>query len=281
MTQPSPFRRALAALLLAAAAAATAPPVLRAQAVPADSVLRGFQKIGDYVLVVNGKEDKGAEIYQNDRLPAYLILGTALPSPVLLTPRAGTVETVQLMKVVKQKDGTVDLLADATLAPQGKFTLEGANVSFSSEGRKASLAPRPPILGLRRGADLKSYSPDYARSAQVYAPNAATIAALKKVAQPATVRVFFGSWCPHCKQIVPQILKIEDQLGGSKIRFEYYGLPHDFKDPEVKRLSIKSVPTAVVYVNGRVTGRLEGNDWNTPEASLSRVLSGGRPAAGK
>jgi thiol-disulfide isomerase/thioredoxin len=279
MTQPSPFRRALAALLLAAAAA-TAAPALRAQ-VPSDAVLRGFQKIGDYMLVVNGKEDKGGEIYQNDRIPAYLILGTALPSPVLLTPRAGTVETVQQMKVVKQKDGTVDLLADATLAPQGKFQMQDQNVVFTSEGRKVSLTPKPPLLGLKRSADLKSYSPDYVRTAQVYAPNAATIAALRKVEQPATVRVFFGSWCPHCKQIVPQILKIEDQLGGSKIRFEYYGLPRDFKDPEVKRLSIKAVPTAVVYVNGRVAGRLEGNDWNTPEASLSRVLGGGRPATGK
>jgi thiol-disulfide isomerase/thioredoxin len=282
MTQPSPFRRAMATLLLAAAATTIAAPAVRAQIVPSDSVLRGFQKIGDYMLVVNGKEDKGAEIYQNNSLPAYLILGTALPSPVLLTPRAGTVETVQLMKVVKQKDGTVDLLADATLAPQGKFQLQDQNVVFTSEGRKASLTPKPPILGLKRSADLKSYSPDYVRTAQQYSPNAATIAALRKQAQPATVRVFFGSWCPHCKQHVPQILKIEDQLGGSKIRFEYYGLPHDFKDPEVKRLKIKAVPTAIVYVNGREAGRLEGNDWNAaPEASLSRVLSGGRPATGK
>lgn len=282
MTQPSPFRRALTALLLAAAAAATVTPVLRAQAVPSDAVLRGFQKIGDYMLMVNGKADKGGEIYQNDRIPAYLILGSTLPSPVLLTPRAGTVETVQLMKVVKQKDGSVDLLADATLAPQGKFQMQDQNVVFTSEGRKVSLTPKPPILGLRRGADLKSYSPEYARSAQVYAPNAGMIAALKKVAQPATVRVFFGSWCPHCKQIVPQVLKVEDQLGGSKIRFEYYGLPRDFKDPEVKRLNIKSVPTAVIYVNGRVAGRVEGNDWNAaPEASLSRLLGGGKPAAGK
>jgi hypothetical protein len=50
----------------------------------------------------------------------------------------------------------------------------------------------------------------------------------------------------------------------------------------VKRLKIKAVPTAIVYVNGREAGRLEGNDWNTaPEATLSRVLGGGRPATGK
>jgi thiol-disulfide isomerase/thioredoxin len=274
MTQTRHSLRRVTVLLVAAAAAVVGAWPAHAQAVPSDSVLRGFQKIGDYLLIVNGKEDKGAEIYQNDRIPAYLIFATALPSPVLLTPRAGTVETVNIMKVAKQKDGSVDLLADAALAPQGRFELDGEKVVFISEGKKASLEPKPPLLGLKRNADLKSYSPDYARSAQAYSPNQATIATLKKQKEPVTVRVFFGSWCPHCRQHVPMILKVEDQLAGSKIHFEYYGLPRDFKDPEAKRLNIKGVPTALIYVNGLQTGRLEGNDWNAPEVSLSKLLGG-------
>jgi thiol-disulfide isomerase/thioredoxin len=274
MTQTRSSLRRLTALLLVTAAAGAWPA--RAQAVPSDSVLRGFQKIGDYLLIVNGREDQGAEIYQNDRIPAYLILAPALPSPVLLTPRAGTVETVNIMKVAKQKDGSVDLLADAALAQQGRFEIDGEKVVFTSEGKQASLAPKPPLLGLKKNGELKSYSPDYARTAQAYNPNPAMIATLKKLKQPVTVRVFFGSWCPHCRQHVPMMLKVEDQLNGSKIRFEYYGLPHDFKDPEAKRLNIKGVPTALVYVNGLQTGRLEGNDWNAPEVSLSKLL-GGQP----
>jgi thiol-disulfide isomerase/thioredoxin len=268
----STFRRTLAALLLAAAAAVPAALPARAQAVPSDAVMRGFQRTGDYVLLVNGQEDKGAEIYQNDKIPAYLILPTALPSPVLLTPRAGSVETVNLMKVAKQKDGTVDLLADAVLAPQGKFQILGEKVAFTSEGKAASLSPNPPLLGLKKNAELKAHNPVYARTAQSYTPNPAAIAALKEEAQPVTVRVFFGSWCPHCRQHVPLLLKVEDQLGASKIHFEYYGLPRDFKDPEAKRMKITGVPTAVVYVNGRETGRMQTNDWAAPEVSLSRVL---------
>jgi thiol-disulfide isomerase/thioredoxin len=269
----------LAILLLAAAAAVPA----HGQAVPSDAVLRGFLRIGDYVLVVNGKEDKGAEIYQNDKLPAYLILASSLPSPVLLTPRAGKVETVQLMKVVKQKDGSVDLLADAALAPQGKFQIEGEKVSFTSEGKQVSLNPNPPLLGLKKNADLKAHNPEYARTAQSYNPNPAAIAALKKEAQPVTVRVFFGSWCPHCRQHVPLILKVEDLLGPSKIHFEYYGLPHDDfnKDAEARRLKIRSVPTGVVYVNGQETGRLQANDWTAPETSLSKLLGVAQPGAAK
>jgi thiol-disulfide isomerase/thioredoxin len=274
---PSSLRRATAALLLAAASlAGTLALPLQAQAVPSDAVLKGFQRIGDYVLIVNGKEDKGAEIYKNDNVPAYLILPTALPSPVLLTPAGGlAVETVNLMKVAKQKDGTVDLLADATLAPQGKFQIQGEKVLFTSEGKQVVMSPNPPLLGLKRNADLKAHSPEYARTAQTYAPNPAKIAALKKEAQPVTVRVFFGSWCPHCRQHVPLLLKVEDQLAGSKIRFEYYGLPRDFNDAEAKRMVIKSVPTAIIYMNGRQVGRMEGNDWVTPEVSLSKLLGVG------
>jgi thiol-disulfide isomerase/thioredoxin len=274
---PSSFRHTLAILLLAAAAAVPA----HGQAVPSDAVLRGFQRIGDYVLLVNGKEDKGAEIYQNSKIPAYLILASALPSPVLMTPRAGTVETVNLMKVAKQKDGSVDLLADASLAPQGKFQIEGEKVAFTSEGKQVTLNPNPPLLGLKKNADLKAHNPEYARTAQSYNPNPAVVAALKKEAQPVTVRVFFGSWCPHCRQHVPLLLKVEDQLGASKIHFEYYGLPRDFKDPEAQRMKIKGVPTAVIYVNGRETGRMEGNDWAAPEASLSKLLGVAPQSAAK
>jgi len=258
----SSLRRAVTALLLLAAAM---------PAVPA-AAQTGFKRIGDYVLIVNGQEDKGAEIYQNDSLPAYLILPTVLPSPVLLTPRAGTVQTVNLMKVAKQQDGTASLLPNATLAQQGRFEIQDGKVIFSSEGKKVAMSPNPPLLGLKKNADLKAHSPEYARSAQSYTPNPAVMQALKKEREPVTVRTFFGSWCPHCKEHVPLLLKVEDQLGGSKIRFEYYGMPRDFKDAEAQRLKITGVPTAIVYVNGRQVGRMESQDWVAPEVSLSKLL---------
>ena len=81
----------------------------RAQGIPSDSVLKGFQPSGDYVLIVNGKPVPAAEIYQNDQVPAILVLSSTLPSPVLLTPRAGSVETVHIMKVAKQKGMEVEI----------------------------------------------------------------------------------------------------------------------------------------------------------------------------
>lgn len=274
----STFQAALAILLLAL------PAAVGAQGVPSDGVLRGFQSSGDYTLVVNGKP-VSAEIFQN-RLPAFLILSSSLPSPVLLTPRAGSVETVHIMKVAKKPDGTVDLLADAVLAPIGQFQMVGENVTFNYEGRKVSLNPKPPLTGLRKGAELKAHSPEYVRTAQGYAPNGPALESLKKETRPVTVRVVFGSWCPHCRQHVPYILRVEDELKASKssVKFEYMGLPRPpeaWQNPEVKKLNVKGVPTGIVYVNGREAGRIEGKGWDTPEVLLNKIVNSQAAKKGK
>jgi len=271
----------LAALAIALLAV---PTVSRAQGVPSDSVLRGFQPTGDYALLVDGIPVPKAEIYQNDKIPAILVLTSALSSPVLLTPRAGSVETVNIMKVAKQKDGSVDLLADAVLAPLGQFQMAGDNVKFAYEGRKVSLNPKPPLTGLHKGEELKVHSPEYARGASNYQPDGAAIAALKREPNPVTVRVFFGSWCPHCRQHVPSMLKVEDQLKGSKVKFEYFGLPRPpdaWQDPEAKKQKVGGVPTGIVYMNGKEVGRITGTGWEAPEVLLNKIVNGAPAKGGK
>ncbi len=265
------MRSAIVAVLAAASLAAAG----RAQG--ADDALRGFQPTSDYILVVNGSPVPAAEIYKNDQAPAILILTSALPSPVLMTPRAGNVETVNLMKVAKQKDGTVDLLAGAVLAPVGPFQLEGSNPTFTYQGKKVSLTPRPALKGLHKGADLLANIPEYVHNSQGYKPNPAAVAALKADRKPVTVHVVFGSWCPHCRQHVPLMLRVENEVRNPNIKFEYYGIdnpPDGWKDPEVKRLGVKGIPTAIVYINGVQAGRIEGEAWSSPEVALSKVISG-------
>ena len=272
-----PFRQT-AGLLIALAVFAALPA--RGQATPSDSVLRGFQATGEYVLLVNGQADLGSEVFVNRSLPAYLILPTTL-SPILITPGAGTVATVPKAKIVRQKDGTVDLLADAVTKPQGKLVIGDGRVDFTTEGKKASLGPKPPLIGLKKSAELKKHTPEYVQGAKAYTPNPTSLAKLKSQAAPVRVVVFFGSWCPHCKEMLPHLLRVEDEIRGSKIQFDYRGISRDFKDPEVQRLKVSEVPTAVVYdSNGREIGRLTRNDWAAPEVALS-VMLGGAGKTGK
>ncbi len=277
----TPAIPAVATLMIALLAVAS---IAGAQGgVPSDSVLRGFQPIGEYVLIVNGKPVSG-DIYQNEKLPAILVMSSSLPAPILLTPRAGSVESVHIMKVAKQPDGSVDLLADAVLAPIGKFQMSGENVTFSYQGKNVSLNPKPPLVGRHPGQVLKTHNPLYVRTANTYKPNGAAIASLKKSARPVTVRVYFGSWCPHCRQHVPYILKVEEQLKGSQVKFEYVGLkrpPEGWNDPEVKKLNVKGVPTGIVYVEGKEVGRITNDAWNAPEIQLNKIVAGQAASKGK
>ena len=265
--------------------ALTLPALAQApQAAPAvDAVFKDFARTGEYLLMVNGKPAPAYEIYKNNSLPAYLIVSPALPSAVLLTPRTMAVETLPGAKVVRQKDGTVGLAADADLKPQGQFKLEGDRVVFTADGRKGSLGPNPPLLGLRGAPALKNHSPEYITTAKGYKPNAQIVAALKKTAKPVRVRVFFGSWCPHCREHLPYLMRIEDELkgSGSKIQFEYYGLPQRFSnDPEAKKYGVDGVPTGIVFVDGKEIGRISRGDWESPETRLNSILNG-RTAAGR
>ncbi len=273
-------RSALSAAALALALLAAVAPAVQSQGVPSDSVLRGFQPMGDYLLIVNGKPVAG-EIYQSE-MPAVLVISSSMASPILLTPRAGTVQTVPIMKIAKQKDGSVDLLADAVLGTVGPFQQSGDNVSFNYQGKSVSLNPKPPLVGRHASQALTTHNPSYARTASTYKPNGAAMASLKK-AKPAVVRVYFGSWCPHCRQHVPFMLKIEEQLKGSQVKFEYFGLkkpPEGWNDPEIKKLNVRGVPTGIVYMGGKEVGRITGEGWDAPELQLNRILYGQKAAKG-
>lgn len=252
-----------------------------------NGALVGFQNHGDYMLSVDGKPVPAAEIYKNEKVPAILVLTSALPTPVLLTPRAGTVEKINVMKVAKQPDGTVNLLPSPTVGMIGSFKTQGENVNFTYDNRKAVLSVKPPLIGLHPAADLKGYSPEYVRIAKTYKPNTLALADLKKQAQPVTVRVIFGSWCPHCRAHLPYLLRVEDELKGSKVKFEYFGLPRPpqaWEHPEVKRLGVNGVPTGIVYVGGKEIGRIMGDAWATPEVILNRIVQSDKTkkaAAGK
>ena len=235
-----------------------------------------FEPVGDFLLVVDGTELPKAETFRASSTAQILILSSALPSPVLLSPGTSAVETLQLMKVAKQPSGLINLFEGATLARQGSFRLQGEDVVFTADGRAAVLKPRPSLLKNQTAAALLAYSPAYVRYAKAYQPEAATLKALRGARkEPVKVQVFFGSWCPHCTVHLPRLLKVQELLAGGPIQFEYYGLPRfpEFKnDPEAKRLGLNGVPTGVVWVGGREAGRITGGGWSNPEVALKDIL---------
>lgn len=243
--------------------------------VPADEVFQGFQPSGDYIFELGGKDVGGAEVYHSERAVAYLITAPSLRSPLLVSPRTGAVESVSLMKVSKRADGAIDLLADASFQRVDAFKLEGESVVFTVNGQPAKLKPRPWLLGLHDAATVKGSNPDYARKAAAYQPNAAAVAALRAEQRAVKVRVYFGSWCPFCKDHVPYLLRVAEELKGAKIRFELYGLPRPFSgDAEATRDKVNGVPTGIVYVDGKEVGRVTARGWQNPEVTINELIRG-------
>lgn len=267
------MNRTWIAAALVAASFAAQPTV--AQKGAADAFLSDFRVSGEYVLEVGGKPQPKAELYYSERAKAFLIKSSELPSPVLVSPSAKEVQSLDLMKVAERPDGVIDVLADAVLSPEGAFVLDGESIRFRAGGKEVRLKPRPWLLGAHSGAELGEHNPEYLRRAREYTVDPALVAKLKTKAEPVRVLTFFGSWCPHCKKHVPMLIRVAQEMAGSKWQFDFYGLPSPFtNEPEAVKYGIKGVPTAILFVGGKEIGRLPASAWLKPEAGLADVLSG-------
>ena len=238
----------------------------------------GFEPVG-FQVTLNGKELQGVEVYQAQSAGAFLILAEELGAPVLLRMRDGQVETLDLMKVNHNANGTVDVLAGATLAAQGGFQVNAdrTGVMFMVGGQTAELKEKPPLLGSQQAAGLKAYDPHYQRTAEAYSPSAPIVEKLREQDKDVKVSVFFGTWCGACKQMVPRIIAVADRLEGSKITFDFYGLPPGIAgDKEAGRMGIEAVPTGVVFIDGKEAGRISGNGWRVPELAINNLLVNGQ-----
>lgn len=262
--------------VLALVAAALAAPAAFAQG--ADSVLRGFEPTGDWILKLDGKELAKARVYDSQRAQALLLLASELPSPVLVDRNGRDVSVLDLLKVSEKPDGSIDLLADAVLEPAGGYEIRNkSEAHFRVSGHDAALVARPWKLGPQPIAALLE-NPGYQWRAKRYEPDGSALGRLRGEKRDVRVLTFFGSWCPHCKEHLPYLLKIDQKLAGGRIRFDYYGLPTAMStEPEAKKWGVEGVPTAIVLVGGKEVGRFPARSWANPELALDLLLN---PPAG-
>lgn len=245
-------------------------PLLAAQGAIAD-----FQP-ADYVVTIDGKAVE-ADVWQSRIAGELLILSNELGSPVRLILRQALVETVQFMKVDQRPDGGLTLLPEATDQPLGNFKVApgGQGVLFAVDGRAVELSQKPALLGEQDLEGMKAYSRDYVRLAQAYKPSQPYIERLRAESRSVRVEVYFGSWCPFCQEMVPRMMRVAEELRGSKIEVDFYGLPQGAafsQDPKAKALDITGVPTGVVFLDGREVGRISSNGWKLPELTLNGLL---------
>lgn len=249
---------------------------------PPNTLLSRFEPDGDFVFELDGEVLDDVGVFNCRKAAAFLIMPTAAEEslqPLLVSTGEKKIYGLDTTKVFARDNGRVDVLGDA---PAGEIASYGIleqlvywSMPAGEDGKvDAKLRPRPWLLG-EQDADGMCSNPAYAYKAQGYEPNADALEALKAVDQDVRMVVYFGSWCPFCKQNVPWSVRLAQELAETKIGVEFYGLPRPATDdPESTRAKIDAVPTAVVYVDGKEKGRLDGNDLKVPEKALKKLLVG-------
>lgn len=235
----------------------------------------GFLPSGLYVLELDGAVVEDATLYQAKASSAFLVLAPGLDDGVLVLPRRGCAERVAEADLTRHEDGSIDVSKATVTCDLGPYRLEGGHVLFAVGARAARLKPTPPLVGRHTAASLLRHTPEYARAAKAYQPDAAAVAALRARGRPAQVEVYFGSWCSFCTRFLPGVLRVEQELAGSGIEFVYQGLPPPpaaWMTPEAVRHRVKKLITGIVLVDGREVARIVGNGWIVPEKALVETL---------
>lgn len=257
--KPTTATAATLLLLCAAAAIAQAPT---------------FVPGGDFDLWVDNKLDPTARIYESASEAAVLVVTDRLPTPVLLHVRSSGVQAVPKDRVEEAANGYRTLKRGDPLQELGKFEVVATDVSFWYGETSAVLRPKPPLVGAHTLEEVYEHTPSYKVGAAAYEPDAGAIGKLRALGAEYHVKFVFGSWCSVCKQYLPRGLAVVEALAGAPMQFEYLGLPLDpWSTPEVKKLGVTSLPTAIVYRGDKEIGRFAGGEqFNRPEVRLLEAI---------
>lgn len=274
------FRPVLAVLVAALVGVLAAPS---AHADDAHETLKDFLRTGKFTLFVNAKEQKKARVYHSRRAGAYLIVGSSYDKPILIQPREKLVSSLTEAEVVNLSDKKADVAAKAKPEKLGAFELQGRDIVISLEkkGLLARMKPRPYALGAHSAEELLLHTPDYERVAQRYRPRASDVQKLVDCAVDTEVVIFFGTWCPTCKRLLPRVLRVDQDLEESKIKITYYGLPKGKsmrRETLAKKYGVRAVPIGVILVDGKRVGTLNTRALSRPEGALCTAVKKAKAA---
>jgi thiol-disulfide isomerase/thioredoxin len=229
----------------------------------------------DWALEVDGKPADEARFFVDTEGKKVLVVAERLPRAGVLTLPAKQVSSLDAKQVtLDAARDTARLAPEATLSPPAEYTVEGAQVVFYLGSNRLKITPKLPLEGPTTRDAILSHSPLYRRALQEYVPGAAEVAFLKSYARPVEIVVFFGTWCPHCKVLVPRFMKAMQEADNPRIQVSYVGVPRNFAqyDPARSR-GVTGVPSFIFYSGGREFSRIPGEPADmTIEAAVVEIL---------
>jgi thiol-disulfide isomerase/thioredoxin len=112
-----------------------------------------------------------------------------------------------------------------------------------------------------------------------YVPKSDPIQAIHNCSQPVEIKVVFGDWCKDSKKHVPAFIKTMEFADNRAIQIVYINVDRQKKEPAdlMQGLNVHSVPTFIVYSEGKETGRIV----ETPKVSIEQDIADLLPNAHK
>lgn len=280
----------LAAAIVAALACSSASPDPAAQAsggsgAPlAENLARSWYRNFDYGVEKDGKSLPDTGLYQIVGSPYMLVFGASLDSAYVLSFDPKVVKPVGKEQVTPRSDLEV-LLPESAFAASTPipWMQDGPTaVVFYAGSNRYKIARVPPIVGPTSTDEIIAHDPMYRRGMDEYRPNADAVSAIRRVQGKVQVEVWFGSWCPHCRQVVPQFMKIVQAAGNANLGIVYHGVPREFGQyPPAVQKDVKGLPTFIFLRDGKEISRIQGGpERGTLEGEIADALKGVRPASG-
>jgi len=130
------------------------------------------------------------------------------------------------------------------------------------------------LTGKTNIEEVDANFPWFSEGYNLYKPDSTVIKALSDKGSKLSFIVFGGTWCGDTKRELPRFYKITDKANIKREKITLYLLNHDKKSPEKleKKHKIHSIPTFIIFVNGKEAGRIVEKPRNTLEKDLLDVI---------
>lgn len=226
-----------------------------------------------FTIEVDGKPAKDAAVFEKQRSADILGL---LPGGTwfLVRPPKEVFEVPP--EAVERRDEQLAVLRQEPSGDALPVTVTPSGLTFDVAGRWLRIILVPALLGSTTPEEFLSLCPEYQRREHDYSPKTESVEQIAATSRPLTLEIYFGSWCPHCQKVLPQLFKSLRLANNSKLEVRMIGLPRSFgQDPAVRAKHIRGVPTIIVMDQGGAeVGRFTGTEKTAVEETLAQLLGG-------
>jgi len=232
----------------------------------------------DFSLEVDGKPSPDACFYQERDSRRILINAPELSTVCIISQEGKKVTALDRAKVKLEGDGETARLLPGTdaQAATGTYSIDQqeGSVVFYVGSNRLKISPKQPLVGPTGADEITRHSPIYRKGAEAYTPAAEDISFLRSYRTPVEIEVFFGTWCPHCKVLVPKFMKTIQVTANPSLRISYHGVPQGFGSYDPARAkNVQGIPTFIFYKDGKEVGRIPGEPTNgSIEHTVAEIL---------